>query len=98
MFSQLPVIVTGFTVGLPKDVDYVPIDVNNTKLGAIPSVQWRDLTSTYLSSRSSGDIIWLPSVFNIQVSLIVQNSPTRLRTFDLGGFRNGSLLKQGGWV
>ena len=29
MFNQLPVIVTNFTVSLPNDVDYVPVDLSN---------------------------------------------------------------------
>lgn len=98
MFSQIPVIVTGFTVGLPKDVDYVPIDMGSSGQSGSTVADWRDLNNNYLSSRSQGNIVWLPAVFNIQVQLTVQNSPTKLRAFNLNEFRNGTLLKQGGWV
>lgn len=41
---------------------------------------------------------WLPAVFNISVTLKIQNTPKTLKTFDLNQFRNGDLLKKGGWV
>jgi hypothetical protein len=35
MFNQLPVIVTTFTVGLPNDVDYVPVDMSGLQVANI---------------------------------------------------------------
>jgi hypothetical protein len=98
MFNQLPVIVTQFTVGLPKDVDYVPIDLSQSSLPDTTTGSWVDLTSPYLGSRTQDQTLWLPSVFNIQVTIIVQNSPTKLRSFNLETFRTGQLVKAGGWV
>ena len=72
MFNQLPVIITSFTSEMPKEGDYVPIDVNGRKN-------------------------WLPVVFAISVSMTVQNTPARLRQFDLDKFRNGTMLT-GGWI
>ena len=72
MFNQLPVIITSFTSEMPKEGDYVPIDVNGRKN-------------------------WLPVVFAISVSMTVQNTPARLRQFDLDKFRNSTMLT-GGWI
>jgi len=105
MFNQLPVIVTAFTVGLPSEVDYVPVDLSNT--GGTPSLDQygmladigatsSKLTSQNLSSGSS--YVWLPSAFNIDVSITVQNTPSTLRSFDLDKFRSGELLKGGKWA
>lgn len=41
---------------------------------------------------------YLPSVFSISLSLTVQNTPAKLRSFSLDEFRSGSLLKSKGWV
>jgi hypothetical protein len=98
MFNALPVVVTGFTIGLPKEHDYVPIDLSNTGLLGVNTGSWADLTRDYLGARNTLEISWLPALFNIQVNLVVQNSPTRLRSFNLNQFRNGSLMKQGGWI
>lgn len=126
MFNQLPVIVTSFTVGLPNDVDYVPVDlsevsqqgsaVNGPNTARQSSVE-RNSTLNQQAKMSNlstmGDImyrqylkgdgasegyIWLPSVFNIDVSITVQNTPSRLRQFDLDQFRTGDLLKGGKWI
>jgi hypothetical protein len=98
MFNALPVIVTQFTITLPKDVDYVPIDMSGVSLGSTATGTWADLTRYYLDARSTVGISWLPAVFNISVQITVQNSPTRLRSFNLNDFRSGTLMKQGGWV
>jgi hypothetical protein len=80
MFNRLPVIVTNFTVTMPKDINYVPIDVSS--LG-------KSFTTPY---------VWLPAVFSITVNMTVQNTPSRLRQFNLDDFRNGTLLSGGGWI
>lgn len=49
-------------------------------------------------SGSGSDVIWLPSLFNISVTMKVQNTPARLTQFDLDKFRTGDLLKSGGWL
>lgn len=41
---------------------------------------------------------YVPSVFSISLSLIVQNTPTVLRSFNLEQFRSGQLLKNKGWT
>jgi hypothetical protein len=80
MFNRLPVIVTSFAANMPKDVDYVPIDVST------------------LGTSFATPYVWLPSVFTISVSMTVQNTPAKLRQFDLDEFRKGSLLSGGGWI
>lgn len=124
MFNQLPVIVTTFTVGLPNDVDYVPVDLSevpqegtaqnspnpgksfSTERNSTLSQPARQSNIAYMSDmlnrqnlKSTGDgYIWLPSVFTIDVGITVQNTPSRLRQFNLDEFRTGSLLREGRWI
>lgn len=123
MFNQLPVIVTNFSVSLPNDVDYVPVDLANTaasgkntsntfnnegflvtrtpELTAPAQSQNIMNTNTVLKRNnlnSNGGYIWLPSVFTIDVSITVQNTPYRLRQFNMAEFRTGALLKGGKWI
>lgn len=123
MFNQLPVIVTTFSVSLPDDVDYVPVDLANTAASGkntsntfnndgflitkTPDVaayrQSQNLmyNNTLLKRNnlnSGAGYIWLPSVFTIDVSITVQNTPYRLRQFDMSQFRTGALLKGGKWL
>lgn len=101
MFNSLPVIVTGFTMTLPKDVDYVPVQAggNNT---AAPSGTASGVNKVTQESIASGagqnGYSWLPAAFVITVNLTVQQTPQRLRAFDLDEFRTGELLRQGGWA
>lgn len=95
MFNSLPVIVTQFGVTLPPEVDYVPVNVE----GQPPtSNNWAALTSDYLRGSTNSTTAWLPALFKISVQLTVQQTPQRLRAFNLEQFRNGTLLKQGSWV
>lgn len=103
MFNKLPVIVTQFNANMPKDVDYVPVNLNNLgqSLQVINGVQSNLVTGlfgNYAANYSSEGYIWLPAAFSIGVSLIVQNTPAKLRSFNLDSFRNGSSLKGGGWI
>ena len=41
---------------------------------------------------------YLPAVFSISLTLMVQNSPAKARSFNLDQFRSGSLLKSKGWI
>lgn len=104
MFNKLPVIVTQFTANMPKDIDYVPVNLDN--LNNQLNVQQNGLTSRATSNLfgnnlinvSRDGLIWLPAVFTIGVNMTVQNTPARLRNFDLEKFRTGTILKSGGWV
>lgn len=125
MFNQLPVIVTGFSVGLPNDVDYVAVDLanigmsNNTgstenfikELSSLiarnpelrsfsnsQNLMYSTTATQRKSLTSNAGYVWLPAVFNIDVNLTVQNTPSRLRQFDLDQFRTGALLKGGKWI
>jgi hypothetical protein len=95
MFNCLPVIVTSFTVGLPADVDYVPINFAETFDTPFAN-QIAKITQNSLEPKDNK--IWLPALFNIQVQLTVQNTPKKLRSFDLDKFRTGELVKNGGWI
>lgn len=41
---------------------------------------------------------YVPAIFTISISLVVQNTPAELRAFSLEQFRTGLLLKQKGWT
>ena len=41
---------------------------------------------------------YVPAIFTISLSLIVQNTPATLRTFNLEQFRSGQLVKNKGWT
>ena len=97
MFNCLPVIVTTFTVGLPADVDYVPINFGQSfPIRELPQQVGR-VTQNSLDGRMD-NTAWLPALFNISVSLTVQNTPKKLRQFNLDKFRTGELVKNGGWI
>jgi hypothetical protein len=123
MFNQLPVVITQFSVGLPNDVDYVPINTayvqtytdsqsqtnmpGFSKIQSTPqlSSQQASFDAQFISSAlfqssltGEGGYIWLPSVFNLSVSLTVQNTATRLRAFNLDSFRTGKLMTEGRWI
>lgn len=52
----------------------------------------------FKSDLGQDQYIWLPAMFQLSVSLTVQNSAAKLRSFNLDQFRSGALMKQGGWV
>lgn len=91
MFNQLPVIVTNFTANMPSDVDYVPIPEGFVGYD-LSLLDFSDTTGF------NKDYFWLPSKFSISVSMKIQNTPARLREFNLDDFRTGKLLKEGGWI
>jgi len=101
MFNALPVIVTSFTVGLPKDVDYVPVLFNGSSSlsqnpASVASATFDNINSTSLQGNDG--YAWLPAIFSMTVNLVVQNTPARLKAFDLDQFRTGALLTKGTWV
>jgi hypothetical protein len=98
MFNNLPVIITTFSVSLPKDVNYIPINVLNLNPNSTTSYDWSNISNDYFGTTPTTDIAWLPTFFTLTVGLTVQNSPSKLRSFNLDNFRSGSLIKQGGWI
>lgn len=114
MFNELPVIITQFSITLPKDVDYVSVQtaysVNNSLISANdqtivtanPTIAaanaFTNINYPAAAVNQSQGFAWLPSVFSISVQLTVQNTPQRLRAFDLDKFRTGELLAGGSWI
>lgn len=121
MFNQLPVIVTSFSIGLPNDVDYVPIDLRQNGISdqnissSNTAKESRTVTTARINQGLLADpkristimtrenlisdgYVWLPSVFTIEINITVQNTPSRLREFNLDQFRTGTLLKNGKWI
>ena len=113
MFNALPVIVTNFSVTLPNDVDYVPINrayLSTDNSNGSTSIDYTktDIAALgdgydFLQQSQSGSI-WLPAMFNISVSITVQNTPAVLRNnFNLDQFRSGQLMQNNnngtaGWI
>jgi hypothetical protein len=52
----------------------------------------------FRSDLGTDQYIWLPAVFELSVSLTVQNSATKLKEFNLAKFTTGELMKGGGWI
>jgi hypothetical protein len=105
MFNQLPVVVTQFTVTLPKEIDYVPVKILTNSSNSQPTPvansdynNFSNINSKNINQSNETGYAWLPALFNIQVQLTVQNTPQRLRAFDLSKFRTGELLRGGSWV
>jgi hypothetical protein len=103
MFNNLPVVVTNFSVTLPKDVDYFPVKVMDSKSSGAPQAAtfYSELgrpNATSLASGTGVGYAWLPVHFMINIQLTVQNTPKKLRSFDMTKFRTGELIKGGGWV
>lgn len=99
MFNSLPIIITSVNIPLTNDVDYVPVsfskDVsfNDFNLG-IDIVQ--DTNSTDLGTlkrNSSYNTAWVPTKFNLSLSIIIQNTPYRIKNdFKLSDLKTGKLL------
>lgn len=54
--------------------------------------------STVANLITGGPYVWLPANFNISVTMTQQQPPSNLISFNLDDFRNGTLLKKGGWI
>lgn len=96
MFNSLPVVVTQFSVTLPNDVDYVPVLYQTSSTPERRTVQ--SINSLNLRQGTTDGYAWLPAAFKISVQITVQNTPQKLRSFSMTAFRNGSLLRNGGWA
>lgn len=68
----------------------LPVIVTNGSYTYDPSV---DLVEVIVNNVSND----VPSLCTISISVTVQNTPNKLRTFDWNQFASGSLLSAGGW-
>lgn len=92
IYRNVPVIITNYTFEMPADVDYVQCTTS-----IVPG-ESADESDGSISSDGSATS-WVPTRFSISVQMTVQNTPGRLRKqFNLNEFREGSLIKNGGWV
>jgi len=107
MFHNLPVIVTSVNIEYPQDIDYV--EVTSTRSEQSVLVTGRSVNPDNANSLTGPDMVtqlvndtdysaWIPTKFNIAMTLSVQNTPSRLRQFNLDDFRTGNLIKKGGWI
>lgn len=51
-FSYVPIVITGFTVTLPSDVDYISAENTRSSVGRVPTMQTMNLTAKPVYSRS----------------------------------------------
>jgi hypothetical protein len=102
MFNNVPVIITKFSMTLPEDIDYVGGTIGNdgrlTKTDIIRSAQvpTTDVVDQQLNNISAEGTIYLPMVFQISISLYMQqNMYNAVNQFNLEDFANGKLSGEG---
>lgn len=108
IFDNVPVVISKFNMTFPDDVDYVVgrFDANNKLLGAdsvrstqVPTNQTQgsyDSAPIVISNNSDEFELYLPSFFQIGISLLMQ--PNLYRTvneFNLEDFATGKLSTKG---
>lgn len=103
LFHNLPVIVTTVNIEYPQDVDYVEVTPIKKirRVDRTQEINFDELEEIKIDTSSpgaTGASAWIPTKFNIAMTLSVQNTPSRLRRFDLDDFRTGNLIKRGGWI
>lgn len=95
MFNDLPVVVTSSTFDFQSDKDYV-------KVPDFPegSPNFQAVSSVGVTEYNDKDQdTWVPAEMLINVTMTVQNTPTRLtQKFNLKEFKTGSLLTDKGWI
>lgn len=97
MFNKVPVILTNFSMTYDQNVDYVPIDTREFS-------DQENILSTVntVIGKHTSDVCWMPTNYQLSVSLNVQILPeTWRKEFSLDKFRKGELLRgsnNGGWV
>lgn len=95
IYHNLPVILTNYSIELPQDVDYIQVSPGESTVETARADESAIVLSNF---NKKGISAWVPSKFNIAMTLIVQNTPKRLKRFDLDEFRKGGLIKEGGWI
>jgi len=97
MFNDVPVVISKFSMTLPEDVDYVSLNSNGSSLTKGSSS--RDVatpTNAAMAAPGTDSIVYLPVVFQVSISLLVQmNLYKAVTEFKLDDFASGKLGKQG---
>lgn len=95
MFNDLPVVITNFTFDLPQNKDYMKVPVSIDELNGLNAIN-------IIEPDNSEPDTWVPSEMTMAVTMVVQNSPSRMtETFNLKEFKTGELLsnsKTKGWI
>ena len=91
LFDRLPVLVRSFNVAFTTDVDYVQANLDEVEsLSTLPDLNF--------GIQRAGNEAWIPSKISISASIIYSPSPQRqVNQFDWQAFRDGSLIKRGGF-
>lgn len=104
VFKDLPVIIQTWNMDFPSDVDYVRVNPGSTRSSftedfnstfGLPSLdQFKSFGQS--RSNSSANYAFLPSSTNINITVVVQNTPNTLKSsFNLQDFREGRLINKG---
>lgn len=85
MYKDVPVVIATANFTWPNDVDYVFTTAKSSSTNSAYSVD---------SMVVDG---WVPSKFNINMTLTVQQTPAKMKDFNLESFRKGEWLSRG-WI
>lgn len=94
MFNNIPTIVTDFSFTLPRQMDYVEVQMpeggNRGLAGAFNDAIFGEAIVT------EGNKTWVPATMELIVSLQVQQNTRNVReNFDLNSFKRGDLINRG---
>jgi hypothetical protein len=111
VFNNVPVIISKFSMTFPEDVDYIKgiYDRTNKLITGIQQVRRSDVPTNYgaddqreeqpplvVNGVQEGSVLFLPSVFTINISLLVQPNIYRtVQEFTLEKFATGALASRG---
>lgn len=91
VFNTLPIIIRSWNMDFPDNVDYIKVFTSSNE---------GKQNSTVSTGNTAGPgHAYLPSITNITINAVVQQPPTKLKNqFNLAEFRNGNLLRSGGFT
>lgn len=90
MFNNLPIIIRTWNIDFPDNVDYIKVSTGRSDNSAI---------SASTSQQGGLGDAYLPSMTNVNIVAMVQRPPNTLKNeFNLAEFKNGNLLRRGGFT
>jgi hypothetical protein len=108
MYNDISVLVKNVNFSLQPDIDYVQVPItpstasSNSELNFLqPSsfLNMNTLTNFYKKTTNQEDRIWVPTKMTISMTLEQQPTADWLSNeFNLSDFKNGTLLKGGGFI
>ena len=100
LFYDVPVVINKFSMTFPEDIDYVKgdIDFGGQVKGTPERSSSKDSTPNQSPAEQNqiNNTIWLPMLFTIHISLLVQQNLSRtVHEFNLNDFAQGNLANKG---